>query len=69
MNKKQLIVMWIGIMLASFVWLEGMEQEQEIYIPIIAVVTIGLIITFSNKNRKAQIIEELRKDTKDKDSV
>lgn len=66
MNRKQLIIMWVGLLLAIGVWLEGNRDEQREYIPIIVVVTVGLLISFSNKSHKAQIIEELRKDTKDK---
>jgi len=70
MNKKQLITMWVGILLVSLVWHDGHPYDQETYIPIIVVVTVGLIISFSNKTvAKLQAAEKLRKDTKDKEGV
>ncbi|MBN1795311.1 MAG: hypothetical protein JW804_01430 [Sedimentisphaerales bacterium] len=69
MNKMQLIMMWLGILLSSLVWLDGNKQEQKMFIPIIIVATVGLIISSSNKSRKEQIIEKIRKETRDNEVV
>ncbi len=69
MNKKQLITMWIGILLSSIVW-HDYPYDRKTYIPIIVVVTVGLIISFSNKTAASlRVAEKLRQDTKDKEGV
>ncbi|MHC4417868.1 MAG: hypothetical protein ACYSU6_04695 [Planctomycetota bacterium] len=55
MNKKQLIVMWVGILFAILAWLNRFDEDTPMMstsIPIIAVITGGLVISFSDRNYK-----------------
>jgi hypothetical protein len=65
MNKTQLIIMWLGILLSSLVWLGGNKQEQKMFIPIIIIATVGLIISSSNKSQKERTIEKIREEIRD----